>query len=163
LPERAGWEIIQVYKDHGISGAKGRDGRPAFDALHKDSASSTWLWPGASIGLAAAFRTLRALHERLQSAGDYRERKKVMREINAAHNELVRLQAAATRSGRRRRSCGCSTGSGCDRRGASCLHTGHWDFDPDPGGNPTPRRTPAVRHRLAHWVCSADAESGDRE
>src|SRR5262245_54926715 len=32
---RAGWEVAKVYKDHGISGAKGRDKRPAFDALHK--------------------------------------------------------------------------------------------------------------------------------
>jgi len=30
---RMGCEIIKVYKDHGISGAKGRNGRPAFDAL----------------------------------------------------------------------------------------------------------------------------------
>ena len=28
---RMGCEIVQVYKDHGISGAKGRDKRPAFD------------------------------------------------------------------------------------------------------------------------------------
>ena len=27
--------VVKVYKDHGISGAKGRDRRPAFDALHK--------------------------------------------------------------------------------------------------------------------------------
>jgi DNA invertase Pin-like site-specific DNA recombinase len=30
-------EIVQVYTDHGISGAKGRDRRPAFDALCKDA------------------------------------------------------------------------------------------------------------------------------
>ena len=30
--ERAGWEVVKVYKDHGISGAKGREKRPAFDA-----------------------------------------------------------------------------------------------------------------------------------
>jgi DNA invertase Pin-like site-specific DNA recombinase len=30
---RMGCEIVKVYKDHGISGAKGRNGRPAFDAL----------------------------------------------------------------------------------------------------------------------------------
>jgi DNA invertase Pin-like site-specific DNA recombinase len=36
--ERAGWEIVKVYKDHGISGAKGRDKRPAFDALCRDAA-----------------------------------------------------------------------------------------------------------------------------
>ena len=38
VAERAGWEIVHVYKDHGISGAKGRDKRPAFDALHKAAA-----------------------------------------------------------------------------------------------------------------------------
>jgi DNA invertase Pin-like site-specific DNA recombinase len=35
---RAGWQVTEVYKDHGISGAKGRDKRPAFDALHKAAA-----------------------------------------------------------------------------------------------------------------------------
>jgi len=35
---RAGYEIIRVYRDHGISGAKGRAGRPQFDALCKDAA-----------------------------------------------------------------------------------------------------------------------------
>ena len=38
LDNRAGWEIVHVYRDHGISGAKGRDKRPAFDALHKAAA-----------------------------------------------------------------------------------------------------------------------------
>ncbi len=33
--ERAGHEVVQVYKDHGISGAKGRDKRPKFDAMLK--------------------------------------------------------------------------------------------------------------------------------
>jgi DNA invertase Pin-like site-specific DNA recombinase len=28
-----GWLIVQTYEDHGISGAKGRDQRPAFDAM----------------------------------------------------------------------------------------------------------------------------------
>jgi DNA invertase Pin-like site-specific DNA recombinase len=35
VAERAGWEIVRVYKDHGISGAKAKDKRPQFDALHK--------------------------------------------------------------------------------------------------------------------------------
>src|SRR3954452_19709993 len=30
-------KIVKVYKDHGISGAKGRDKRPAFDALCRDA------------------------------------------------------------------------------------------------------------------------------
>jgi DNA invertase Pin-like site-specific DNA recombinase len=36
--ERMGHEIVEVYRDHGVSGAKGRDKRPAFDQLHKDAA-----------------------------------------------------------------------------------------------------------------------------
>jgi DNA invertase Pin-like site-specific DNA recombinase len=28
--------VVEVYIDHGISGAKGRDKRPAFDRLWKD-------------------------------------------------------------------------------------------------------------------------------
>jgi DNA invertase Pin-like site-specific DNA recombinase len=38
IAERMGWKIIKVYKDHGISGAKSRIGRPAFDALCKAAA-----------------------------------------------------------------------------------------------------------------------------
>jgi DNA invertase Pin-like site-specific DNA recombinase len=34
---RMGCEIIKVYKDHGVSGAKCRDKRPAFDALCRDA------------------------------------------------------------------------------------------------------------------------------
>src|SRR6266550_6715089 len=35
---RMGCEIVKVYKDHGISGAKGRDRRPAFDKMCRDAA-----------------------------------------------------------------------------------------------------------------------------
>src|SRR5947209_15553201 len=35
---RMGCDIVQVYRDHGISGAKGRDKRPAFDKLLRDAA-----------------------------------------------------------------------------------------------------------------------------
>ena len=38
IAERMGWESVKVYKDHGISGAKGRDKRPQFDALCRDAA-----------------------------------------------------------------------------------------------------------------------------
>lgn len=37
IATRSGWEIVEVYRDHAISGAKGRDQRPAFDALCKDA------------------------------------------------------------------------------------------------------------------------------
>ena len=35
---RMGCQIVKVYSDHGISGATGRDKRPAFDALCQDAA-----------------------------------------------------------------------------------------------------------------------------
>ena len=34
---RLGWIVVKVYRDQGISGSKGREGRPAFDALCKDA------------------------------------------------------------------------------------------------------------------------------
>ena len=38
VADRMGWEVVNVYMDHGISGAKSREERPAFDALAKDAA-----------------------------------------------------------------------------------------------------------------------------
>ena len=37
VAERRGWEVVDVYNDAGISGAKGRDGRPGLDAMLKDA------------------------------------------------------------------------------------------------------------------------------
>jgi DNA invertase Pin-like site-specific DNA recombinase len=34
---RMGCEIVHVYRDHGVSGAKGRDQRPQFDRLCRDA------------------------------------------------------------------------------------------------------------------------------
>ena len=34
---RSGWEVVGIYEDAGISGAKGRDRRPGFDRLLKDA------------------------------------------------------------------------------------------------------------------------------
>ncbi|MET4607652.1 DNA invertase Pin-like site-specific DNA recombinase [Bradyrhizobium sp. JR4.1] len=34
---RSGWQVVEVYEDAGISGAKGRDKRPGFDRLLKDA------------------------------------------------------------------------------------------------------------------------------
>ena len=38
VASRMGCEITHVYKDHGISGAKGREKRPAFDRMCRDAA-----------------------------------------------------------------------------------------------------------------------------
>ena len=35
VAESRGWTVVKVFTDQGISGAKGRDKRPAFDALLK--------------------------------------------------------------------------------------------------------------------------------
>src|SRR5262245_43974938 len=32
-----GWDVVEVYKDAGISGAKGRNGRPGLDAMLADA------------------------------------------------------------------------------------------------------------------------------
>src|SRR4029077_21101233 len=37
VAERRGWEVIDVYSDAGISGAKGRNGRPGLDSMLKDA------------------------------------------------------------------------------------------------------------------------------
>jgi DNA invertase Pin-like site-specific DNA recombinase len=37
IAQRMGHTIVEVYLDHGISGTKGREKRPAFDKLHKDA------------------------------------------------------------------------------------------------------------------------------
>jgi len=35
VAKRHGWEVVAEYIDHGVSGAKGRDKRPQFDAMCK--------------------------------------------------------------------------------------------------------------------------------
>lgn len=37
VAQHRGWEIVQTYEDAGISGAKGRDKRPAFDRMLTDA------------------------------------------------------------------------------------------------------------------------------
>jgi DNA invertase Pin-like site-specific DNA recombinase len=38
LIDAAGWDLVKTYKDEGISGALGREGRPALDEMLKDAA-----------------------------------------------------------------------------------------------------------------------------
>src|SRR5215470_7132287 len=37
IAERRGWQVVEQYHDAGISGAKGRDGRPGLDQMLKDA------------------------------------------------------------------------------------------------------------------------------
>jgi resolvase-like protein len=59
IANRMGCEIVKVYRDHGISGAKGRDKRPAFDKLcvMPRDGNSTWSWRGRWTGWAVVCRT----------------------------------------------------------------------------------------------------------
>lgn len=38
VAQQRGWQLAETYVDHGISGAKGRDKRPAFDRMCQDAA-----------------------------------------------------------------------------------------------------------------------------
>jgi DNA invertase Pin-like site-specific DNA recombinase len=37
IAERRGWQVVEIYRDAGISGAKGRDKRPGLDAMLTDA------------------------------------------------------------------------------------------------------------------------------
>jgi len=37
VAKRAGWEIVKVYQDKGVSGAKGRNGRPELNRMLEDA------------------------------------------------------------------------------------------------------------------------------
>ena len=39
VAKQRGWQVVEEYVDHGISGSKGRDERPAFKKLTKDAAA----------------------------------------------------------------------------------------------------------------------------
>ena len=36
IAKRRGWDVVEVYSDAGVSGAKGRNGRPGLDSMLKD-------------------------------------------------------------------------------------------------------------------------------
>src|SRR5262245_14535571 len=56
---RMGCEIVKIYKDHGISGAKGRDKRPGFNALCRDATKRQFevIMAWSVIGSGAACKT----------------------------------------------------------------------------------------------------------
>lgn len=38
VADQRGWQVTEVYEDHGVSGSKGREQRPGLDRLHRDCA-----------------------------------------------------------------------------------------------------------------------------
>ena len=67
--ERSGHAIVKVYEDKGISGAKGRDKRPAFDAMLKAAVRRDFdmlaVWSSDRLG-----RSLQHLIDVLQTIRD---------------------------------------------------------------------------------------------
>ena len=51
---RRGWQVVEVYTDEGISGAKGRDKRPALEAMLNDASRRKFdvvmAWPIDRVG-----------------------------------------------------------------------------------------------------------------
>lgn len=70
VAERSGWDVIAIFEDAGISGAKGRDQRPGFDAMLKAVARS-------EIQMVAAWsvdRLGRSLHDLVAFLADLQAR-----------------------------------------------------------------------------------------
>ena len=71
VAERRGWEVVKAYQDCGISGAKGRDKRPAFDAMLKDASRRRFdvlmFWSIDRLGRSTA--TVSAALAELEAAG----------------------------------------------------------------------------------------------
>jgi DNA invertase Pin-like site-specific DNA recombinase len=71
VAQRRGWTVVESYQDNGISGAKGRDKRPAFDAALKDAVRRRFdvlmVWSIDRMGRSTA--TVAAALAELEAAG----------------------------------------------------------------------------------------------
>ncbi len=68
IAEAKGWKVVAIYEDEGISGAKGRDKRPAFDQALRDAVRARYevlmAWDVSRLGrsLTGLVQTLDDLH-----------------------------------------------------------------------------------------------------
>jgi hypothetical protein len=62
IAARMGWEVVCTYRDDGISGSKGRDKRPALNAMLKDVTRRTFdmSWRGPWTGSGGRYKILSA-------------------------------------------------------------------------------------------------------
>lgn len=71
VADQRGWELVETYIDHGISGAKGREKRPALDRMCKDATRGHFdivaAWAIDRLGRSLAH--LAALLEEMQKLG----------------------------------------------------------------------------------------------
>lgn len=66
VAERQGWEVVATFTDEGVSGVKGRDRRPGFDALLKGVARRDF----DQIACFPVFRIGRSLPDLIHFLGD---------------------------------------------------------------------------------------------
>src|SRR5215212_9733061 len=70
VAKRSGWEIVKIYEDAGVSGAKGRDKRPGLDAMMKAVNAkefemvATWSVDRLGRSLTDLLSILQGLHEK---------------------------------------------------------------------------------------------------
>ena len=71
MADRGGWKIIDVYQDEGISGAKGRNGRPALDRMLNDATRRHFkkllVWDLSRLG--RSLRDLISITDQFQEVG----------------------------------------------------------------------------------------------
>ena len=91
VAERRGYEIVKVYKDHGISGAKGRDKRPQFDALCKGATKQQFdlimAWSVDRLG--------RSLQDLVVFLGEIHALKRFMQHLSHADGGCTLLEGGA--------------------------------------------------------------------
>ncbi len=71
MAKRAGWTIVEVYQDTGISGAKGRNGRPELDRMLNDATRRRFkkllVWDLSRLG--RSLRDLISITDQFQELG----------------------------------------------------------------------------------------------
>ena len=96
VAQRRGWPIVSVFEDAGISGAKGRDKRPGFDALLKAASRRRFdvlmVWSIDRLGRSAA--TVATTLEDLTASGIGIYCDKEAMDATTAHGKAM-LQMAA--------------------------------------------------------------------
>jgi len=122
IAERRGWEVVEEYRDAGISGAKGRENRPGLDQMLKDASKRRFdvvmAWAIDRLGrslidLLSTIQTLEAcgadLYLDQQSIDTTTPAGKLMFQVTGAFAEFERsMIRQRVRAGHR--------GAGCDAR-----------------------------------------------
>lgn len=117
VAERRGWPIVAVFEDAGVSGAKGRDKRPGFDALLKAAARRRFdvlmVWSMDRLGRSAATAATTLDELTALGIGIYCDKESV--DATTAHGKAM-LQMAAVFAELEREMIKGRVKAGLDRR-----------------------------------------------